>query len=54
VPQHVRVRLEPQLGLPARTLNHAGEACRAEGYSPFEREGRQSALLLTLCTIIKP
>lgn len=54
VPQHVRVRLEGQLGLPARPLNHSGKPRSAKGGSPFGREGRLSALLLTLCTPIKP
>ena len=38
VPQHVRVRLEPQLGLSARTFHHAGKACRAEGCPSLRSE----------------
>ncbi len=38
VPQHVRVRLEGQLGLPARPFDHAGEASGAERCSPFRGE----------------
>ena len=34
VPQHVRVRLEPELGLSARPLDHAGEAGSREMAPP--------------------
>jgi hypothetical protein len=30
VPEHVRMRLEPKLGLSARTFDHAGKPCRCE------------------------
>ena len=47
VPQHVRVRLEGQLGLPARPLDHAGEPSGAERCPAFrgEHEGRLGLLL---------
>ena len=35
VTEHVGVRLEGQLGLPARALDHPSEPCRAEGRSPL-------------------
>ena len=35
VPQHVRVRLERQLGLPARPFDHAGEASRTKRCPAF-------------------
>jgi hypothetical protein len=38
VSQHVRVRLEGQLGLPARALDHAGETSGAERCSTFRGE----------------
>ena len=47
VPKHVRVRLEGQLGLPARPFDHAGEASGAERCPAFrgEHEGRLGFLL---------
>jgi hypothetical protein len=49
VPEHVRMRLEPQLGLGACTLDHASEASGAEGCSPLRREHeRRSWFLLAL------
>ena len=46
MPQHVRVGLEPEPGLTARTRHHAGEASGAEGRSPLrgEHEGRLGLL----------
>ena len=46
VPKHVRVRLEGQLGLPARPFDHAGEASRAERCPAFrgEHEGLPGVL----------
>jgi hypothetical protein len=38
VPEHVRVRLEPQLGFGACALDHSGEACGREWCSPFRGE----------------
>jgi hypothetical protein len=38
VPNHVRVRLEAQLGLPARALDHAGETSGAERCPTFRGE----------------
>jgi len=45
VPEHVWVRLEGQLGLPARPLDHAGEASRAERCPAFRGKhvGRSAA-----------
>jgi hypothetical protein len=42
VPQHMRMGLEGQLGLPARPFDHAGEASRAERCPAFrgKHEGR--------------
>jgi hypothetical protein len=34
VPQHVRVRLKGELGLPARPFDHAGEASRTKRRPP--------------------
>jgi len=47
VPQHVRVCLKGQFDLPARALDHAGEACGAEGVTAFRGEhvGRFGLLL---------
>ena len=47
VPEHVRVRLEGQLGLRACPLDHAGEASGAERRSALRREheGRLGLLL---------
>ena len=47
VPQHVRVRLEGQLGLDPCPLDHAGEPGGAEGCPAFRREheGRLRLLL---------
>src|ERR1035437_6047006 len=47
VPKHVWVRLEGQLGLPARPFDHAGEASRTERCPAFrgEHEGRLGFLL---------
>lgn len=49
VPKHMRVRLEPKLGVAPSSLDHAGEAGGAKGRSPLrsEHEGRLG-LLLTL------
>ena len=38
VPKHVRVRLEPKLGLDACPLDHAGEPRSAEGCPALRRE----------------
>ena len=38
VPEHLRVRLEGQLGLPARPFDHAGEASRTKRRSSFRGE----------------
>jgi hypothetical protein len=38
VPKHMRVRLEFQLGLPARPFDQAGEASRAERCPSFRGE----------------
>jgi hypothetical protein len=46
VPEHVRMRLEPQLGLGACTLNHAREASGAEGCAPFRREHKRRSWYL--------
>ena len=45
--EHVRVRLEGELGLPARAFDHAGEASRTKRRPPFrgEHEGRLGVLL---------
>jgi hypothetical protein len=49
VPQHVRMGLEGELGLPARTFNHAREPCGGEGRAPIRREHeRRLRLLLAL------
>jgi len=47
VSQHVRVRLERQLGLPARPFDHAGEASRTKRSPAFrgEHEGQLGFLL---------
>ena len=47
VPKHVRVRLEGQLGLPARPFDNAGEASRTKRCPAFrgEHEGRLGFLL---------
>ena len=41
MPKHVRVRLERQLGLPARPLDHAGEPSCAERCPAFRREHKR-------------
>jgi len=38
VPEHLRVRLEPQPGFGACALDRSGEACGREWCSPFRRE----------------
>jgi len=38
VPQHVRVRLKGELGLPARPFDHAGEASRTKRRPPVRTE----------------
>ena len=55
VAEHVGMRLEGQLGLPARPFDHAGEPSRAERCPAFrgEREGRLG-FLLTLKTPQRP
>ncbi len=47
VPQHVRVRLEAELGLGPCPLDHAGEASGGERRAPLrsEHEGRLGLLL---------
>lgn len=47
VSEHVRMRLEPQLGLVPRAFNHTRKASGAEGCVPFRREykGRSGFLL---------
>src|SRR5664279_6582303 len=47
VAEHVRVRLEGQLGLPARPFDHAGEASRTKRCPSFrcEHKGRLGFLL---------
>src|SRR5664279_6369105 len=47
VAEHVRVRLEGQLGLPARAFDHAGEASRTKRCPAFrgEHKGRFGFLL---------
>lgn len=46
VPEHMGVRLETQLGLPACPFHHACEACRAEGRTALggEHKGRLGLL----------
>ena len=48
VPQHMRMRFEAQLGLPARPFDHAGEASRTKRCPAFlgEHEGRLGFLLV--------
>jgi len=41
VPQHVRVGLEPQLGLDARPFHHAGEPGSGERRSPLGGEDKR-------------
>ena len=47
VPEHVRMRLEPELGLGPRSLDHAGEPSGRERCAPLrgEHEGRLGLLV---------
>jgi hypothetical protein len=40
LPQHVRVRLDLQIGAGRGALDHSGEACRREGRPPRSRRRR--------------
>jgi hypothetical protein len=44
VPEHVRMDLKGKLGLPTRSLDHAGEPCSAEGCSALRVSSRSASL----------